>query len=404
MTDYFSLVINNLKRRKLRSWLTILGIVIGIAAIVSLISLGNALQEAVLGQFSTLSADKLTIQNSGTGFGPPGSTSVKKLTDHDVKVIERVANIDSVVPRLVRVVGVEYNGVKNFEFATTILNDEKKNKIIYESFNIRVKAGRLLNSEDRGKVLLGDGFTGGNRYEKNLRVGSKILIQGKEFEVVGILQKSSSFQVNDAIFMNEDDLKQVLNLGDEFDLIVAQVNDEKNTEKAAEDIKRALRKDRGEKEGDEDFSVETPLQALSTVSTILGVINIIISSIAAISLIIGGIGVMNTMYTSVLERTREIGTMKAVGARNSDILKLFLLESALVGLVGGVLGILIGLGLAYGVAAIAGSALGSLEFKVAISWTLIFGVMIFSLVVGILSGVLPAMQASRMKPVEALRA
>ncbi len=108
--DYFLLALGNLRHRGLRSWLTMLGIFIGIAAVVSLISLGTGLQNAVTGQFSSLSVDILTIQNANTGFGPPGSTAVRKLTDHDVDIIKSTQGIKIVVPRIVRVVSVEYNG------------------------------------------------------------------------------------------------------------------------------------------------------------------------------------------------------------------------------------------------------------------------------------------------------
>ena len=129
----------------------------------------------------------------------------------------------------------------------------------------------------------------------------------------------------------------------------------------------------------------------------------IVIGIAAVSLLVGGIGIMNTMYTGVLERTREIGIMKAIGAQNKDILSIFLIESGLLGLVGGVIGSLIGLGLAFSVSKIAGGFLGGSGIKVTISYPLLFGAIAFSLIIGIASGLLPAMQASKLRPVEALR-
>ena len=125
--------------------------------------------------------------------------------------------------------------------------------------------------------------------------------------------------------------------------------------------------------------------------------------IAAISLLVGGIGIMNTMYTSVLERTREIGTMKAVGAKNSDILFLFLFESGLLGLVGGAIGVGIGLGLGKTAEYIATVQLGTNLLQASTDSWLIFGALLFSFIIGALSGVLPAMQASKLKPVDALR-
>ena len=401
--DYFSLSFRTLKRRGVRSWLTMLGIFIGIASVVSLISLGQGLQSAVTGQFSTLSPDRLIIQNAGTGFGPPGSTSVDRLHEHDSKLIEKVNGVEIVIPRLVRVVNVKYNKIGRFEYATSIPDNQNQAEEIYKSFNLRVEEGRLLEVSDRGKVVLGNDYVDVQRFEKDIRVGSKLEIQGKEFEVVGILKAAGSFQVNSVVFMAEEDLKDIFDIGDEIDLIAVRVESVDNVEKISEDIKRKLREDRDEDLGEESFSVQTPVQALSTVNTVLFTINAVIIGIAALSLIVGGIGITNTMYTSVLERTREIGVMKAIGARNRDVMTLFLIESGLLGLAGGVIGAVLGLALAFGVSSIAGAFLGGINLEINLSWPLLIGAIGFSFLVGMFSGVMPAIQASRLNTVEALR-
>jgi len=129
----------------------------------------------------------------------------------------------------------------------------------------------------------------------------------------------------------------------------------------------------------------------------------VLVGIAAISLLVGGIGIMNTMYTSVLERTKEIGTMKAVGAKNSDILFIFLFESGLLGLVGGAIGIGIGIGLGEGAEYIASVGLGTNLLQAVFPWYLILGALLFSFLIGTLSGIFPAMQAAKLKPADALR-
>ena len=137
---------------------------------------------------------------------------------------------------------------------------------------------------------------------------------------------------------------------------------------------------------------------------VLNVITAFLFGVAAISLFVGGIGIANTMYTSVLERTREIGTMKAIGAKNKDILAIFLIESALLGLIGGILGTLLGISLAWLMIFLAQQFIDSLDFQLSISWPLMAAVILFSTVLGVFSGILPALQASKLKPVEALRA
>ena len=152
MKSYFILALNNLKRRKIRAWLTILGIFIGIVAVVSLITLGSGLKTAITGQFGTLSSDKLTIQNSGSGFGPPGSTSVRKLTEHDIKIIESVEGVDIAISRLIRMGKLEYNQAASFNYIGSMPENEKQIEIIYQSFNHKPETGRLLERSEERRV------------------------------------------------------------------------------------------------------------------------------------------------------------------------------------------------------------------------------------------------------------
>jgi putative ABC transport system permease protein len=401
--DYFSLAFNNLRKRGLRSWLTILGIFIGIAAVVSLISLGAGLKAAVLGQFGSLSVDVLNVQNKQVGFAPPGSTTIEKLNDHDLKIIEGVNGVKNVIPRLIRVVKLEYNGVVGFTYATDIPEEKEDINFIYNSFNFQAETGRLLKAGDSGKVLLGNDFLTTDDFGKPLVVGKKIKINGKDFEIVGFLKKSSSFQLNSIVFVMHNDLESLSDTKGEYDLFAVQVEDKNKIADVAAAISDALRKDRNEKIGEETFTVQTPLQSLSAVNTILNIINLIVIGIAAISLFVGGTGIANTMYTSVLERTKEIGTMKAIGAKNSDILWVFLIEAGLLGLVGGIVGALMGLSSSILISNIANQVLGSDLFKISISYSLLLGAVAFSFLIGIISGVLPALQASKLNVVDALR-
>ena len=400
MLEFLRLSVKNLRKRKLRSWLTMIGIIIGIAAVVSLISLGDGLRTAITGQFGSLSTDKLTVQNSGTGFGPPGSTSVRKLTSHDIDVIEKVQGVDVAIGRLIRIAKVEYKKDVGYFYITNLPEDEKEQEIVYEAGLFKMDIGKLLKNE-KGKVLIGSQVA--KSFEKDINAGDNIIIQGESFEVIGVLKTSSTFTINSAIIMLNDGMRNLLDIGDEIDLIIVQLQKNANVEEVAERIENKLRKDRDEKPGEEDFSVQTPLQAISSVNTILDIINLIVSGIAAISLVIGGIGIANTMYTSVLERKKEIGTMKAVGAKNSDILLIFVVESGLLGLLGGIIGALLGLGMAFLASSIANVVFGGNIISVSVNYALLSGAVGFSFAIGILSGFFPARQASGMKPVEALR-
>ncbi|MBU0894612.1 MAG: ABC transporter permease [Nanoarchaeota archaeon] len=401
--NYFSLAFKNLRKRGLRSWLTILGIFIGIAAVVALISMGQGLQEAVTSQFGTLSLDRLTIQNKGTGFGPPGSTVVEKLNDNDLKIIENIQGVEAVIPRLIRVGKLEYNKISGFGYGTDVPDEKKLANLFYETLGVEAEQGRLLEPGDRGKIMLGNFFLETNDFEKPFLIEKNVLINDFSFEIIGILEKSSSIQLNGIIYMNTKDMQNLFETKGEYDLIVAKVQDKNQIEDIAKEIERKLRNDRNEKLGEETFTVETPLQSLESVNTILNIINIIVVGIAMISLFVGGVGIANTMYTSVVERTREIGVMKAIGAQNKDVLMIFLIESGMLGLVGGSIGSLIGIGIAFGASSIASQALGINLFRVSANYGLLIGAVGFSFFVGIISGIFPAMQASKLNVVDALR-
>jgi len=380
-----------------------LGVFIGIAAVVSLTSLGQGLETAITGQFSSLSTDTLTITNAETGFAPPGSTAIKKLTKHDLEIVESVQGVKIVIPRLLRVARVEYNEILSFSFIGSIPREKEQAEEIYKSFNLETSQGRLLRPEDTGKVILGDDYISDNFFKKEIRIGSKLNIQGKDFEVIGFLKRTGTFTLNSAILMKEEDMKDLFNIKDEIDFIVVKVENENKIEQVAEAIENELRKDRDLKKGEEDFQVRTPIQSLETISAIINVVNIVVGGIAAISLLVGGIGIANTMFASVLERRKEIGVMKAIGAKNKTILAVFIIESAFLGLVGGIGGIIIGLFLAFGVSTIANSALGETIFTLSLSPIFIIGALLFSVLIGVISGMIPALQASRLHPVEALR-
>ena len=403
LKDYFSLSFKNIKTKGLRSWLTILGIFIGIAAVVSLISLGAGLKTAVMEQFGSLSVDQLTVQNKGTGFGPPGSTVVEKLNDKDLKIIEDVDGVEIAITRLLRVGSFEYNGASTFNYIVSLPDDKERLLLSYDAMGFEIQTGNLLNVGETGKVLIGKTLARGDAFDKEIFAGKKLKINGRYFEVAGILDKTMNAQLNNVVFMFESDMENMFGIENEYDLIVAQVEEPDKIADVAKSIEDELRENRKETLGEESFSVETPLQAFSAVNTILNIINLIVVGIAMISLFVGAIGIANTMYTSVLERTKEIGIMKAIGARNSDIMWIFLIESGLLGLVGGIVGALIGLGSAILASNMANSALETDLLIVSISYPLLFGAVAFSFLIGVVSGVLPALQASKLNVVDALR-
>lgn len=403
LTDYFLYAFESLKHKRLRSWLTMIGIFIGIAAVVALLGLGEGLKLAVSSQFGVSDVEVLTIRAGGiTAAGPPGTGVVNPLTDDDVEAIEQLNEIKSAIPRHLETGRLEFNDKVVFGTAMSIPDGEDRT-FAYDSLNIEPLEGRLLKDGDKSKVVLGYNFFDDSvGLEKQVRVGNRVEIQGKLFTVVGITKKKGSFIFDNIVHMNVDVLKDTFDRDDSVDAIIARVKDPKNMDRARVSVERVLRKNRDVKIGEEDFNVQTPEAALSTLNDILLGVQIFIALIASISVLVGALGIANTMYTSVLERKKSIGIMKAIGAKNSNIFMLFLIESGVFGLFGGVIGVILGSIISLvGILGI-NRFLGS-SISPSINITLIVVTLIASTIIGAVSGITPAMQAAKENPADALR-
>lgn len=400
--NYFILAYRNLKKKGIRSYLTLLGICIGILAVVSLITLGSGLKMAVGSQFGVSSTELITVQAGGTNYGPPGSGAVNPLTTHDLDEIKKLSSVKTAVGRVIKSGKLEFNKKVVFGYATNIPDGEDR-KFIYDELEAKAVAGRLLKDGDTGKVFLGYNFYVDKvGLGKPVIPGNKVIINGKSFEVIGILEKKGSFILDNIVFMNEDDMQNLLNYGDELSIIAVLPADKNNIEKTKEDVEKLLRRLRDVKEGSEDFTVSTPEASLEQVNSILNAIQIFVIIIASISIFVGAIGIINTMSTSVLERKKEIGIMKAIGAENSQVFMQFFVESGVLGLIGGGIGVILGISLGYfGILGI-NSFIGS-DMQPKINFFLIFFALLGSFIIGAVAGILPAMRAAKQNPVEALR-
>jgi len=400
MQDYFSLAFNNLKRRKLRSWLTMIGIFIGIAAVVALISLGQGLQTAIEDEFEQLGKDKIMIMPGV--FASPGSITTESLmlTDDDLETIKDVRGVEDAAGYVTKFGQVEYKNEKNIVHIGGIGPEDTEFWHGMDFF--KMEDGREFEEGEKFKAVVGYSNVYCDMWDRPAKIGSTIKVEGHEFKIVGVMEKSGDSNDDMAVYIPKETLRKILDVPKEESIIMAKVAEGFNPEEVAEDIERKLMRARGQE--DEDiFNVQTSEQLLESFSNIFGIVQAVLVGIAAISLLVGGIGIMNTMYTSVIERTKEIGTMKAIGAKNSDILLVFLFESGLLGLVGGTIGILMGIGLGKGTEYVAKMFLGTNLLQAVFPWYLIVGALAFSFFIGMSSGILPAMQASRLKPADALR-
>jgi len=402
LQKYFEIAIKSLTERGLRSWLTIIGIIIGVAAIVSLISIGQGMQEVIDEQFKKVGANRIIISPGGIFFGPLGSELVSaQLTKDDADFIKKIRGVEAAIGVVTKTIQVRFDDETKTLSIFGVPTDSEAIAQIKTIGFFEIEKGREFTQSDRYVAILGN-IIAYDTFEKNITTGKKIRIEDETFTVVGI-QKRAGTGIHDMIIRIPEDVARAL--FDEPEMvstIFATAKEGFDVGEVAEDIKVKLRKKRDVKEGEEDFTVQTAEQSIESFKTILGVVQTVLAGIAAISLLVGGVGIMTTMYTSVIERTNEIGLMKAVGAKNSNILLLFLIESGLIGIVGGGLGLLIGFGMAK-IAEIIAQAFG-VGLRISTNIWIILGALLFAFIVGSVSGFVPARTASKMKPVDALRA
>jgi putative ABC transport system permease protein len=401
--EYWVMSLKNLKHRGIRTWLTLLGIFIGVMAVVALIGLGNALQAAISAQFGISSTEVVTIQAGGVTYGPPGTGVATPLTVKDVEVVSDVRNVELAIRRNLPLGKLEYNKRAIFGTATNIPSDSEARKFVYELLNVKALKGSLIEPSDNNEIVVGYNFYANKvGLQREITIGDKVLIQGKGFKVTGILEKTGSMIFDNIVLMNEEDLKDTMGYGDKVDLIGVKLKDKTKIEQTKLDLEKALRKSRGVKEGEEDFQVSTPEAMMSTVNDIIMGVQIFVLLIALISVFVGAIGIVNTMTTSVVERRKEIGIMKAIGAKNSQVFYQFFIEAGLLGLIGGIVGAIFGTLISMGGIVGLNSFLGS-ELTLEIDYLLVSLTLLGSFSIGAISGIIPAMSAAKQNPVEALR-
>lgn len=410
----FQLALNILLHSRIRSWLTIIGIVIGIAAVVSIVSISQGAQQSLEEQLGSLGADVLTItpgfsqaQGSGGGFrggsggmGGSGDTSSsdeqENLTARDVLILKNVDNVDYVMGE------VSDRGDLTYSSKTAILSVKGVGVSVWKDITTeQIAEGRFLGVGDTYSIVLGGNIVS-STFEDGIPLNSKVTIEGKSFKVVGILESGNN------IYMPIEVARTTFeDIGDEeFDSIYIKIEDVEIADATVEEITKKLMFSRGAlNDKDRDFTVTNPADRQETIMQTTQQMTLFLTAIAAISLLVGAVGIANTMFTSVLEKTREIGIMKAIGAKNKDILLIFLFNAGLIGFVGGIGGIILGY---FGSGLVSslgnsGGMTGRLFGNSSVTPELLIGALLFSIIVGMVAGAIPAYRASRLNPVDALR-
>ncbi|MBI4457712.1 ABC transporter permease [Candidatus Uhrbacteria bacterium] len=392
-----AIVFGGLRYRKLRSALTTVGIFIGIVVVVALIFLGQGLRNAVSAQLRQFGADLLIavprdITNPFASLLDHG-----EFRDRDIAAVAAIDGVAKIMP------------TSEGKIAVAEFRGERKNvslhgqpwalisTIFEESQGFRIASGAWPEREEAREIVLGAQFAR-TAFSRPVGLNDTLVIKGRAYVVTGILRELGEPNHDNSVFISMAMMRKVLGRHDGFSVMLIKAEPGASLTELSADVERVL----GAQKGLEQFSVLTPDKASQIVGDVIGVIELVLFLVAAVAVVIGGIGIMNSMYTSVLERTREIGIMKAIGATNAHVIGLFLLESGIFGLVGGVAGCLGGVALAKAVEAIA-NGYGIALLKVAFDGLIIGQVLLYTFIVGVIAGVLPAFEAARLNPSVALR-
>lgn len=391
LKEYGKYVWNNLKARKLRSWLTIMGIIIGIGAMVSLITLSNAMNTAVQTQFEKMGISAIRVVPAGLNGPPTGSLGLP--LDIQEK-IEDVIGVEYANPVIMNNARLEFN--KEEEQVLLTSYDTSLSDKAFVDTDLQTKEGRFFRQGEKGAIILGYDVAY-ELFDKDIGVKNSVLINEEKFEVVGILADSGT-DADDRVYMPLEESQRLLNKYDEVNVFVVQVEEGLDTTAIGARIEQTLLRTLDENE----FDVFTPEQLLKQIGAIIGIVQIVLGAIASISLIVGSIGIMNSMFTAVLERTQEIGVMKAIGGTRKEIVFFFVIEAGAMGLIGGMIGTLLGTLISF-IVQFGAEAAGYSVFVVTINPMLIINILILSFVVGLVAGIIPAFRAAQMKPIDALR-
>jgi putative ABC transport system permease protein len=387
--------LRNLQQRKARSFLTLFSILIGIATIFIFISFGLGLYNYINELSGSSSADKLIIMPRGGNLGLDDSF---KLTTDDLKAIKKANGVYEASGVYMTASLIKFDNEQKYSF---LIGYDPKTPIVMDVFNIGIYKGRDLRPGDTKKVVLGYNYLVPNAiFKKALDVNEIIEIDGVKMKVVGFYNAVGD-PPDDAQIYTTNDYFEELYPNKSYAEIIAKV-DVKNINNVIENIKRELRKERGLEKGKEDFFVQSFDDLIASFSSALNIIIGFVILIALISILVSAVNTANTMITSVLERYKEIGVLKAIGAKNSEIFGIFLFESSFLGFVAGSIGALVG----WGFSSFAGFILKSIGWgflSPAFPLSLFVGCILFATFTGAISGVLPAIRASKINTVEALR-
>lgn len=394
--DFLTLTTSSFLTSRMRSFLTGLGIAIGIAAVILLTSIGEGLHQFVLQEFSQFGTNIITIQpgktqTQGGNVGVFGSS--RQLSLEDADVLRRLPYVESVNPSLMGNAELKYNGKTR---RTTVFGEGRE---FAQAFTMRVQSGTFWPDADdeqaRAFVVLGakirqELFTGENPLGEYLRVG------GQRYRIIGVMEPKGQvlgMDLDDAVYIPAARAMELLNRPG-----LMEINVSYRPSIDANEVKKLVSQRLIERHGREDFTLISQEEALEVLGSVLNVITFAVAALGGISLLVGAVGILTIMTMAVTERTAEIGLLRALGARENQVLMLFLGEAIMLSALGGIMGLLIGVGIAQGLHLLIPA------LPVHTPWLYAVLAELTAITIGLAAGVAPAMRAARLDPVEALHA
>ncbi len=407
IADTLKLSFSILRANKVRTFLTSLGIIIGIASIIIIMSVGAGAQSLITNQLTSMGSNLIGIMpGAAEKDGPPASVMgivVTSLKYEDALQIKRQVEY-------VKAISAYNSGVASVSYQNSKVNANYYGVMAgyFDVENIEMDLGRFLTEEEEknnAKVVVLGSQLREELFGDIDPIGKKIKIKRETFDVIGVTKKRGvvGFQNQDNIALIPISTAQNSLLGVNYvNFIRLKIENSENIDESKEEIRWILRERHDIDSGQaDDFTISDPKEAIDALLTITNALKFFLAAIAGISLVVGGVGVMNIMLASINERIREIGLRKSVGAKNGDLLSQFLTESIVITIIGGVIGVSLGIGFSFLISVIANFLGYNWEFVITLSSVII--AIVVSLFIGFIFGIYPATRASKLDPIEALR-
>lgn len=386
---------DSFRRNKVRTLLTSLGIMVGVLSVVLLIALGLGLKNYIQEQFESLGANLIIIlpgnvfsESGGPRSFGSGLVGGANFDEKDVKTLTRIPNVSYVSPMFMKSLVIE-TGKEKVTGAVMATNEDA-----FELLNLELLEGRKFGKSDilgkSKKAVLGFTLAEDLFINPETAIGKTVKADDQRFLVIGVAKKKGDPDMDGGMFVPYSSTFGTINPDKTFFTIYLGASSDKTIESVKQDAKNALLK----RYDEEDFSVTEQSQILSSINSIFAIINSVLIAIGSISLFVGGIGIMNIMYATVTERTKEIGIRRAIGATEKDILLQFLSESVVLSLLGGIIGLVL---------AIIIVLIVRIFFPASINIVAVLVALVVSSAIGIFFGIFPARRAAKLSPIEAIR-